>query len=207
MAPQRMRGLARMALFRIRPRIAAALFTLISWVPMAPQTTTELVAILKSSRETLREAMAGITEENACKCPEPGRWTAIECVEHLTIAEESMLRRLKNGEVLAEPIYLPEREARMTTVVAGRATAVQAPPAALPTGRFASAAEAIEGFTTARERTIEFVETAPNLRALQVTHPFFGAISGYELAMITASHSLRHAIQIREIRESIESHG
>ena len=93
----------------------------------------------------------------------------------------------------------------MAKVVAGRATPLQAPPAALPTGRFATATAAMEGFTAARERTVEFVKTAHNLRSLQVTHPFFGPISGYELALIMASHSLRHALQIREIRESIES--
>ena len=31
------------------------------------------------------------------------RWTALECVEHLTIAEEVLLGRLKNGEPLAQP--------------------------------------------------------------------------------------------------------
>jgi hypothetical protein len=116
-----------------------------------------------------------------------------------------MLGSLKNGEKLAEPIHLPEREARMAARVASRKRAVQAPPAAAPTGRFASLAEAIEGFTSARERTIEFVENTPNLRALQVTHPFFGAISGYEMALIMGAHSLRHALQIREIREQIDN--
>jgi hypothetical protein len=174
---------------------------------MAPDTTLSLIANLKTSRRTLREALAGIVEEDACKSPGPARWSVLECVEHLTIAEEAMLGRLKNGEALAEPIHLPEREASMAAGVASRTKAVQAPPTAVPTQRFASLAEAIEEFTSARGRTIEFVETAPNLRALQVTHPFFGSISGYELALIMASHSLRHALQIREIREQVESHG
>jgi hypothetical protein len=177
---------------------------MISWVPMAPQTSAVLITNLKNSRETLRESLAGITEEDARKIPGTGRWTALECVEHLTIAEEAMLGRLKTGEALADPIHLPEREVGMAAGVASRTKAVQAPLAALPTGRFASLAEAVEGFTAARGRTIEFLETAPNPRALQVTHPLFGPISGYELALIMASHSLRHALQIREIRESIE---
>jgi hypothetical protein len=171
---------------------------------MAPQTSAGLITSLTDSRESLREALAGITEEDACRSPGPGRWSALECVEHLTVAEEAMLGRLKHGEALAEPIHLPEREARMAAGVSGRATRVQAPPTALPAGRFASMAEALERFCAARGRTLEFIETAPNLRALQVTHPFFGPVSGYEFAVIMASHSLRHAAQIREIRESIE---
>jgi DinB family protein len=171
---------------------------------MAPQTSADLISTLKNSLENLRQTLEGITEEQAGASPCAGQWSAIECLEHLTIAEESMLRRLKTGELLAEPIHLPEREARMAAGVAGRATRVQAPPHALPTGRFASLAEALQAFTAARERSIEFIETDPNPRALQVSHPFFGLVSGYELAAIMASHSVRHALQIREIREGIK---
>jgi hypothetical protein len=171
---------------------------------MAPQTSADLITNLKNSRESVREALAEITEQDACRSPGPDRWSALECVEHLTIAEEAMLGRLKAGESLAEPIHLPEREARMAAGVSGRATRVQAPATALPTGRFGSMAEALERFCAARGRTLEFIETAPNLRALQVTHPFFGPVSGYELAMIMASHSVRHATQIREIREQFK---
>jgi hypothetical protein len=171
---------------------------------MAPQTSADLITKLKDSRESIREALAGITEEDARRSPGPDRWSALDCVEHLTMAEEAMLGRLEDGEPLAEPIHLPEREARMAAGVSGRATRVQAPPPARPTGRFASMAEALERFCAARGRTVEFVATAPNLRALQATHPFFGPVSGYELAVIMASHSVRHALQIREIRESIE---
>jgi len=171
---------------------------------MAPQTSADLVTNLKTSRETLRESLAGITEESARRISGPDRWSVLDCVEHLTMAEEAMLGRLKTGEPLTEPIHLPERAVRMAAGVSGRATRVQAPPAALPVGRFASMAEALEGFTAARGRTIEFVESAPNLRALQTTHPFFGPVSGYELAAIMAAHVVRHALQIREIRESIE---
>jgi hypothetical protein len=185
--------------------IAGRPHSLISWVRMSPQASSlDLSTNLQNSRESIREALAGITEEDACRSPGPGRWSALDCVEHLTIAEEAMLGRLKDGDPLAEPIHLPEREARMAAGVSGRATRVQAPPAALPAGRFASMAEALDGFCAARGRTLEFIEAVPNLRALQVTHPFFGLISGYELAVVMASHSLRHAAQIREIREQIE---
>jgi hypothetical protein len=197
-------GLGPHTLFSILPIHRRDAAFLISWVRMAPQTTTGLLTTLRNSRDSIREALAEITEEDASRSPGAGRWSALECVEHLTIAEEAMLGRLKDGEALAEPIHLPEREARMAAGVSGRVNRVQAPPTALPTGRFASMAEALERFCAARGHTIEFVETAPNLRALQVTHPFFGPVSGYELAVIMAAHSVRHAAQIREIREQVK---
>jgi hypothetical protein len=178
------------------------LHSLVSWVRMT--SSDGLITSLKNSRESIREALAGITEEDARRSPGQGRWSALDCVEHVTIAEEVMLGRLKDGEPLAEPIYLPEREARMAAGVSSRATRVQAPPAALPKGRFGSMAEALERFLAARARIIEFIEAAPNLRAVQVTHPFFGPVSGYEFAVVAASHSLRHAAQICEIREQIK---
>jgi hypothetical protein len=168
---------------------------------MAPQTSLDLVTNLKNGLESIREALAGITEEDSHRNPGTDRWSALDCVEHLTNAEQVMLGRLKDGEPLAEPIHLPEREARMAAGVASRANRAQAPLASQPVGRFKSIAEALDEFSAARGRTIEFVEATPNLRALQTTHPFFGPVSGYELAVIMASHSLRHAAQIREIRE------
>jgi DinB superfamily len=167
---------------------------------MTAPSSADLISTLQNSLQHLRETLAGITEEEARANPGPGQWSAIECVEHLTIAEEATLRRLKAGEPLAAPIHLPEREARMAAGVSQRANRVQAPPAALPSGRFTSLAEAVDAFTAARGRTIEFVETDIDLRAVQVTHPFFGPVSGYELAVVAASHAVRHAAQIREIR-------
>jgi hypothetical protein len=170
---------------------------------MAPQTSIDLIATLTSSLETLRESLAGITEEDARKCPAPGQWSAIDCVEHLTIAEQATLARLKTAEPLAEPVYLPEREAGMKAGVLSRDTRVQGPPAVMPTGRFASLSEALEAFAAARGQTIEYVQTVP-MRSLQVTHPFFGPISAYELAALAAAHAVRHSLQIREIRQHVE---
>ncbi len=47
---------------------------------------------LKNSRESREGTLAGITEEDARKSPGPGRWSAVECVEHLTIAEQATAR-------------------------------------------------------------------------------------------------------------------
>jgi uncharacterized damage-inducible protein DinB len=171
---------------------------------MTPQASLDLVASLRNSREILLESLAGITEEEARKSPGPDRWSALDCVEHLTLAEEGLLGRLKSGESLAEPIHLPEREARIAAAVANRATRAQAPPTSQPAGRFTSLSEALARFSAARERTIAFIEGDPDLRALQVVHPLFGPVSGYELTLLMVGHPIRHAAQIREIRGEIE---
>jgi hypothetical protein len=171
---------------------------------MAPQTSADLISALKGSLDNLCAALAGMSEADACKSPGAGRWSALECVEHLAIAEEGTLRRLQAGEPLAEPIHLPDREVRMAASVAGRANRLQAPPGAIPTGRFTTLADALQQLIAARARTIEFIEAHPDPRALQVMHPLFGPVSGYEFAAIMSSHSQRHALQIREIREAIK---
>ena len=125
-------------------------------------------------------------------------------MEHLAIAEEVGLGRLQNAEPLAEPVRLPEREAQLSTNVRSRAVRVQAPPTALPKGQYTSLAEAMAHFCAARQRTIEFVGGASRLRALQVVHPFFGPITGYEFVLLLIGHPMRHAEQIQEIREQIK---
>jgi hypothetical protein len=173
---------------------------------MTPQADLDLAFTLRQSCDTLRDSLHGISEEDARKCPAPGRWSALDCVEHLVIAEEAALKRLQSAQPLSEPVYQPEREVALAAV-ANRGDRVEAPLRALPTGRFASLEEALAHFSAARQRTIAFIETEPPLRSLQVTHPFFGPISGYEYTLLVAAHPVRHAVQIREIREQLKDNG
>jgi DinB superfamily len=127
---------------------------------MTPQADLDLAFTLRQSCDTLRDSLHGISEEDARKCPAPGRWSALDCVEHLVIAEEAALKRLQSAQPLSEPVYQPEREVALAAV-ANRGDRVEAPLRALPTGRFASLEEALAHFSAARQRTIAFIETEP----------------------------------------------
>ena len=97
------------------------------------------------------------------------------------------------------------KEASLATRIVDRSSRRQAPETVLPKGRFASLAEGLEQFEVARGRSLQFAqERAADLYTLASMHPAFGPLNGVEALIIIASHSRRHAEQIREARAAIE---
>jgi hypothetical protein len=168
---------------------------------MAPQERSEIVKILEDSRTDFLAAVHGVSELDAKVCPEPGRWSVLQCVEHIVISESRFLGWLQNPIADPTPPVDKEKEAKLLVGVASRAQRVEAPEPARPTGRFATLAEAMEQFEAARARSIRFAESqGARLHTLAVKHPFFGVCNGSEVMVLMAAHARRHAAQIREIR-------
>jgi DinB superfamily len=171
---------------------------------MAPQERIEIVQILEDSRADFHAAAEGVSEAQAKVSPAPGRWSVLECVEHIVITEGRFLGWLQNPIADPAPPVDKEKEAKLLVGVASRAQRVQAPEPARPTGRFATLAEAFERFDAARANSIRFAEgQGAGLYTLAAKHPFFGVCNGAEVMVLMAAHARRHAAQIREIRSSL----
>ena len=165
---------------------------------------SELVQTLENSREEFNAAAGGISELQASVRAEPGRWSVLECVEHVTIVEERFLSRLEGAGQTATPPADKQREADLAARVTNRAERAQAPEPVRPSGRFSSLAEALDGFNAARTRTVQFAEGQGNaVYSLASEHPRFGPLNGAELLIIMAGHARRHAAQIREVRAAL----
>jgi hypothetical protein len=165
----------------------------------------ELLTILDAGRDAFLAAVSNVTEDVARLSPGPGRWSVLECAEHVALAEQHMLLQLQNATLSPEPVINTAREAAIKRRAGVRTTRVEAPDAAKPIGRFHSLSKAIEHFLTLRRRTVELVQSAEDLRALSTTHPVIGPVNGYEMLLMMALHLQRHALQIREIRDMQES--
>lgn len=126
----------------------------------------------------------------------------LECIEHICIVETITVNRMQTAETV-EAARDPAREAMVAARAESREAKIQGPPLAMPKGRFTSLPEAMAEFGATRSRTVAFVESCPNLDCLRLTHPLFGPLTGREYILLNASHSNRHAAQIREIREQI----
>jgi hypothetical protein len=171
---------------------------------MAPQESRPVLQALHDSRAELHAALEGVSEEQARTHPAPGRWSVLDCVEHLAIVDVRFLSWLQNPQAEPAPPIDTEKEATLTALVAGRATQAQAPEPAQPTGRFATLAEALAQFDAARARSIAFAESqGPGLYSLAVRHPFFGLLNGAELTLLMSAHARRHIAQIREVRAAL----
>ena len=166
---------------------------------MTPQEKIEIVPLLEDSRDEFLAATRGIMEDQARAKSDPARWSILECVEHVTTVEERFLKRLETAPRLNAPRVDKQKEADLARRVPDRTVRAQAPEPALPTGRFATLAEALEQFGIDRAQTIRFAkDRAAELYWLSLEHQRFGPVNGSEFLVIMAGHARRHAAQIRE---------
>jgi len=171
---------------------------------MAPEVSRNIVEILENSRQEFNAAAGGVAEPHAKTRPDEGRWSVLECVEHVTVVEERFLNRLEEAPKLDSPRIDRQKEAELLVRVASRTNKAQAPEAVRPVGRFASLTQALEQFNAARSKTVEFAESrAAELYSLSAEHPRFGVLNGTEWMMLIAAHGRRHADQIREVRSAL----
>src|SRR6266853_6894655 len=96
----------------------------------------QIIDTLENSRQEFLAASDGVSESQAKTAPAPGRWSVLDCVEHVTIVEERFLGWLENGRKLDAPRIDPQIEARLAARVRDRSTKVEAPEPVRPTGRF-----------------------------------------------------------------------
>lgn len=163
-----------------------------------------LLMLLSSSRDRFLASFADVSEEQAHMQPQEGRWSVIDTVEHLTVAEMTMVKLLDQPRC-PRPADAPNREQVFLMAGADRSRRLESPEGARPKGRFATLSEARAQFSSARARAIQFVEqNNQDLRAFEVTHPHpaAGNVSLYELLILIARHADRHALQIEEVKNS-----
>jgi hypothetical protein len=171
---------------------------------MNDQDRAEYLAILVRTRDEFLSSLSGITEEQSRQKPGADSWCILECTEHVVAAEHGMYIGItKRCTPRASP-GAANREQEFLRLGADRTRKRAAPEFVLPTGRYASLAEAVEKFREQRGQVIEFVSTCrDDLHAVEMPHPIAGLITAQECLAILDMHPARHAAQIREIRQSL----
>jgi DinB superfamily len=145
----------------------------------------------------------GVREEETRWRSAADQWSVLDCAEHVANVEHRILRTLQNAPAIpAEPVDAI-RESGIYHRTCTRNTRVPAPEFVRPAGRYATLAEAVDAFLEKRNRAVEFLAAYNgDIRAIGATHPLLGPCNGYEYALIMAAHPIRHAGQVREIREA-----
>jgi hypothetical protein len=168
---------------------------------MQPAEKQELIDSLNAGRRALIDAVDGVTEELA-KRAEAGRWSILQCVEHLALAENDLFGRILAAAPTGAPVVNERRERIIRERGASRTRPITAPDVAAPHGHYATLAEALEAFSAGRARTVAFVESCTtDLRAQLTTHPVVtGPVNCHEMLLMMAVHPFRHVSQIQEIR-------
>lgn len=159
---------------------------------------------LTKSRQTLLDAVDGVSETQARWKPAPERWSIFEYVEHLAVADDALIalieRSLKTPAQPETEEQRKEREAKIRATPIPRG-ANRAPEAMQPSGRFGTLADAVSAFLAARDRSLDYARvTTDDLRSHFSTHPVLGPLDCYQWLTGNAHHAETHAAHIRELR-------
>lgn len=166
----------------------------------------EILASLKKGSTALLNALNGVTDEQAVHVPGPGRWSILQCAEHVAVAEDHLFSLITASKRSETPLINEQREVLIATHGPDRTTRRESPKDAKPTGRFSTLSEAVQHFLAGRERTIQFVnENKEDLRSRITTHPLMGTVNCHEVLLLMAVHPARHAKQIEEVKAATAS--
>jgi hypothetical protein len=138
---------------------------------------------------------------------DPERWSILECVEHLALAEEFLLSRLMAARAVPG---VPPNRARERMILkrgADRTVRIEAPAVAKPCARYTRLEDAFESLSAVRARTIDWLKAVDgSLRDRFTDHPVIpGPVTCYEMLLLISAHPRRHAEQVRGIRSAYES--
>ena len=136
------------------------------------------------------------------------RWSIAETAEHV-IAAETGSAKLMAGKLIREapPAELlastHDGESRIDRRLGKRDQFFPAPEFVLPKGRWTTAIEMIDVFTTARNGTIALLRrTDLDLTKFAAAHPALGPLNGHQWAYFLVRHALRHVEQIEETKRA-----
>lgn len=161
------------------------------------------VQYLEKTRDNLIAATQGLSNAQMKFKPGPDRWSIAEVLEHITLVEDALFQNITSN-IMKAPAGSPDRDAAKSdalvlAAVPDRSHKRQAAPEFVPTGRW-TAAETLDHFQKSRAKTIEFLQSTPDLREHVADSPLGQPLDAYEWLLFVGAHSERHTKQILEVK-------
>jgi len=161
------------------------------------------VKYLQQTEDGVLAAAKGLSEAQMKFKPAPDRWSVAETLEHIALAEDFIFQNVTD-KIMKAPAGAPDRDtakahAAVLAMVPDRSHKAQAPPPLVPTGRW-RAAESLDHFQKSRAKTIECLQSTPDLRAHVADSPLGQPLDAYEWLLFNGAHSERYTKQILEVK-------
>src|SRR5437762_6023233 len=159
------------------------------------------VKYLEQTRDGVVAATKGLSEAQMKFKAAPDRWSVAETLEHIALAEDFLLQNVTEKIMKAPPGAAnrdtAKTDAMVLAMIPDRSHKAQAPPPLVPTGRW-TPAETLDNFLKSRAKTINFLQSTPDLRAHVAESPLGLPLDAYEWLLFVSAHSERHTKQILE---------
>lgn len=173
--------------------------------PITPEERTYVIDTLLTTRDALRQALSGLSDDQQRYKTASDRWSITECMEHIYLVERGLFKAIQATMLTpADPdrrTAIKVSDLFVIKAVRSRGVAIPAPTPFVPTGRFTDVPSAVDAFEQQRAATLAFAETAPaDMRLHFFEHPFLGTLDVYQTLLVIASHGERHRKQIESIK-------
>ena len=170
-------------------------------------TAAERAYLLEQLAQSRKEMLASIEGLSAAQWtfkPGPEVWSVQQCAEHIILAEDFIFagaqQVLKTPEVARLETANEETDRKLVAGVKDRSQKATAPEALVPSGKFATPAEAAREFAARRDKTIAYVKTTDDELRVHSTSGPLGPMDAYQFLLLLAAHSSRHTAQILEVK-------
>jgi uncharacterized damage-inducible protein DinB len=175
--------------------------------------TLELVRHLDTNRAELWLAVEDISPENRERRAAPERWSVAEVLEHLAIVEARVTSRLGDAFEAARAAGMAPDEETGSVVDPSFRERAHDRSKRFKTGEHAepkgglTADQAWAKLEDTRQAFLDLLERADGLAVSGITapHPAFGTLNFHQWAVFLGAHDARHALQIREMADQLES--
>jgi len=171
-----------------------------------PLTATEkekAVKYFQQTRDGVVASVKGLSDAQMKFKPAPERWSVAETLEHIAMAEDYLFQNIAMNVMKAPAPPAGRDNARIDAMVLAilpdRSRKAEAPAPIQPKARW-TPAETLDHFLHSREKTLQFVESTPDLRAHASDSPIGQPLDAYQWLLFLAGHSERHTKQILEVK-------
>jgi DinB superfamily len=182
-------------------RVSLAVIAVALFAPVLFAADAELVKELERTQAKLLAAVEGLSEAQWKYKPAPDRWSVAETFEHITTSEPFIRAMVAKSLDTPAKEGSKKDEAVLKNIV-DRSNKFKAPEPLQPTGKFASAAEAVAAYKKERAETIKLAGGEGDFRANGSDHFAFGPLDSHGWGLFLSAHSERHTLQIEEVKAS-----
>ena len=160
---------------------------------------------MKETRDSLLKNIKGLTDSQLNFKANDSSWNIATILDHIAVSESELMDSLKGRLSLPpNPAKRAEIKASDTTVlrvVTDRSSKSKSPPFLQPKGQFKNPQESVNAFLEQRKKNIDFIMTSQDdFRNHFSGHRLMGVIDAYQSYLLIAAHSMRHTLQIEEVK-------
>jgi uncharacterized damage-inducible protein DinB len=165
-----------------------------------------LIEQLEKSKKDMLASISGLTAAQWTFKPAPNVWSVAECAEHIILAEDFIFNAsqgvLKSPAVERLESSNADQDRKLVGMIEDRSHKATAPEPIVPSGKFATPADAAREFTARRDRSLAYARTTQDELRIHVADGPTGKMDSYQFLLLMAVHAGRHTAQIKEVESN-----